>query len=96
MGGPYNLNATVLLTCELAVGGVDTDPTTLVLSVKSPVSGTVTNYSIAGATLTRLATGKYQASIVANEPGDWLYHWLSTGTAAGAGQSKFSVIANWF
>lgn len=77
----YDIGDVVRLTIQLRVNGTLTDPTTLVLSVRSP-SGAVTTYAWNTAPeVIRNSVGDFEARIPAVASGTWRYFWTSTGTA---------------
>ena len=69
--------------------GAAADPSSVVVKVKSPATGTTTNH-----TATRLATGSYRADIVASLPGTWRYRIEATGTANCATEGAYVVHAS--
>lgn len=74
------------LTNVFTVAGVDTDPTTVTLTVTSP-TGNVTTPST-----THAAAGTYTADITCNEDGEWQYLWEGTGTATDAEAGTWTVL----
>lgn len=63
------------LTNVFAVNGVNTDPTSVTLTVTSPTGAVTTP------TPTHSGTGTYTADITCDEAGIWRYQWVGTGTA---------------
>lgn len=67
------------------------DPTALSLFVTTP--GGVTTEYVYGvdAEVVKDSVGNYHADISADESGQWLYRWASTGTGQAAENSEFMV-----
>lgn len=61
----------------LDADGVATDPSTVKLRVVSP-GATTTNYTYAGATITKLSTGVYYVDLLVQESGGWEFRWETT------------------
>lgn len=71
--------------------GTDTDPTTLVATVKNP-AGTETSYTYGtDSEITKQSVGDYTLRVLANMPGRWRYRWVATGTANLAIEGWFNV-----
>jgi hypothetical protein len=70
-----------------------TNPATAALT--NDASDTLTVYKPDGTTtspaVTNMSTGVYSAQITVDQAGWWEYVFKSTGTAAGAGRSRFYV-----
>ena len=67
------------------------DPTAITLKVKDP-GGTVTSYSLSGATVFKDSTGKYHANVdTTGKPGHWVYEWTSTGTVQADQTGEFDI-----
>lgn len=81
----YALGNLIRVSAAFSVGGVDTDPATIVLEVKSP-AGTITTPAPI-----RDAAGKYHADINANEHGTWWYRWEGTGAAQATAERRFTI-----
>lgn len=73
-----------------AVSGVNTDPTTVSLTITDP-DGTATTYTYAGATITKTSTGIYTKDIPCSTAGVWLYLWVGTGAASDAVAGTWTV-----
>lgn len=86
----YDINDTVTVKATFTVGGVETDPGTIALAVTDP-AGTVSNYSYAGATVTKDAVGIYSKGIVVTLSGEWIATWTGTGAVVAAGTRRFAV-----
>jgi hypothetical protein len=82
----HPLGQTVKFSAEFRVDSSLTDPTTAVLDVKRPVTGTTVQ-----PTVTNDGTGLRSATYTVNEVGYWHYKWTSTGTAAGVQNGTFYV-----
>lgn len=92
---PVDLGDSVTLTMTFSVGGVNTDPTTVSLELKTP-AGSTTTYTYAGAQITKTATGIYTKTLgasILSTAGRWYYSWIGTGSAEGAEQGKIIVSA---
>jgi hypothetical protein len=79
----YYIGQTVRITATFKVGGVETDPTTVTLKVKSP-SGVTTPYTYSLAELERVSAGVYYKDVALSETGRWSYGWVGTGAVAAA------------
>lgn len=88
----YDIGALAKLSVEITVGGTDTDPSGITLTVVDP-AGTVT--TVAGGSLTHDGTGKYHYlfDLTGAIPGIWSYSFAGTGTAQGAEWNTFFVEA---
>lgn len=78
------------LTNTFSVSGVNTDPTTVSLTITTP-AGVATTYTYAAAEITKTATGIYTKDIACSEAGVWLYLWVGTGTASDAVAGTWTV-----
>jgi hypothetical protein len=86
----YDINDSVTVKATFSVDEVDTDPSTIALAVTDP-SGNVDNYTYAGGTVTKEATGIYKKAITVDESGEWVYTWTGAGSVIAAGSRRFSV-----
>ncbi len=77
----------VKLAATFTVGGVDTDPTAVTLTVQNPLSVQTIE------TVTRDGVGAYHFDIDLTNAnlGVWLYEWTGTGPAQGAAIGQFYV-----
>ena len=67
------------------------DPAAITLKVRDP-SGSITSYTLAGATVVKDSTGKYHASVdTTGKPGHWVYEWTSTGTVQADQTGYFDI-----
>lgn len=72
------------------IAGAAVDPATVSLKVVDP-AGVETEYTYAGATVIKAATGSYYKDLDANQAGEWHYWWESTGSGQGAEPGQFVV-----
>ena len=86
----YDLNDTVSPTCTFTVSDVNTDPTTISLTVREP-DGTTTTYTYAGATVTKSSTGVYTKNITLAKRGVWLFQWAGTGACQASAEGTVTV-----
>lgn len=87
----YDIGDTVRLTAAFTnAAGTAADPATVTLQIKDP-SGNVDNYTYAGATVTKSATGSYYYDLSVDEPGTWFFRWKGTGAVATAEEGSFDV-----
>ena len=86
----YDKGDTIRLRATFVVSGVNTDPTTVTLKVKSS-SGNITTYTYAGGAIIKSATGIYYKDVSITDDGIWYYRFEGTGTVATAGESQFRV-----
>ncbi|MGB1226152.1 MAG: hypothetical protein ACPHCN_18695 [Mycobacterium sp.] len=85
----YDVGDVVRLTGTFAVGGTNTDPSTVTLYVEDP-SGNVDTYTYA-ATVTKSAEGIFTYDLAIDEAGTWSYRWVGTGAAAAVEQRRLFV-----
>lgn len=69
------------LTNTFTVNGVDTDPSTVSLTVTDPTQTPVT-YTYAAAEITKTGTGVYTKDIPCTIAGTWTYEWIGTTAAS--------------
>jgi hypothetical protein len=87
----YDRGDLVRLTATFTVSSVATDPTSVVLYVRSP-TGTLTTltYGVDGAVV-KVSTGVYRYDYSASAVGNVTFRWASTGVAQAASQDSFFV-----
>lgn len=67
------------------------DPSALSFAFEDP-SGNVTTYVyLTDAQLVKDSVGNYSVEVSVDEPGDWHYRWIATGTGQGAQIGQFAV-----
>jgi hypothetical protein len=77
------------------VGGVATDPTAVVLTVRKP-DGTVTAYTWPSpATLSKEATGRFYVDVTLDASGLWAYELAGTGAVQAVEQGRLYVRSRW-
>lgn len=78
----------------LVTGGEGTpvDPTMVALIVRDPTSETTT-YDYAKSEVTRTGVGSYLVQLTPDQPGTWVYRWVTTGVGQGAEERQFYVRA---
>lgn len=93
----YDVHDHPRITVKFYVSGVLTDPTTLVFKFhrsdandQNPLADTTYTYGVGGE-IVKDSTGVYHVDIDLTASGVYHYQWLSTGTAAGADEGKFTV-----
>ena len=74
----------------LNIAGALTDPTTVLLTVKSP-AGVKTNYTYALSEITRDSIGVYHKDVAASQSGSWYYEWEGTGPVQVVERRQFEV-----
>jgi hypothetical protein len=76
------------------VAGVDTDPTTVTLTIQRP-DGTQLDYRWPSAgldgTLVRESVGRFYADVLINQSGNWRYKLRGTGAVAQVEESSLRV-----
>lgn len=92
----YDVGDAILLKVTFKVGGVETDPTTVTLKVKTPSAVSASYVYGTAPEVTREGAGVYVGAIPLTEGGNWVYRWEGTGTAPGAEPGGFSVRASEF
>jgi len=92
-GHTYLEGGAIRVQATFAVGGVNTDPTTVTLKVKSP-DGSVSTYTYELGEVTKSAEGIYNKEITPNAVGKWWYRWIGTGTAAGVAETSITILAS--
>jgi hypothetical protein len=71
--------------------GVLTDPTDVVLQLRTP-TGTTSQYKYSTAGVTRVSTGIFTRRVTASEPLLWMYRFIGSGAlSAGTGDLEFPV-----
>lgn len=83
----YDVGDLVQLTASFSVGGVATDPTSVVCTIISPLSVVTTLAT------TQDSTGNYHAQfdLTGAVAGIWTYRWEGTGAAQAAEEARFYV-----
>ncbi len=79
----YDIGDTAVITATFQVAGVNTSPTTVVGSVRSP-AGVVTTPAV-----TAGAAGVYTLPVDVTESGTWTVRVVGTGTAKAAEETTF-------
>lgn len=87
----YDEGDTVRTTATFKVGGVLTDPSTLVLKYKTPAGVITTKTFGTDAEVVKDSVGVYHFDLTLSAQGDWWYRWQSTGTAAGVKERRVYV-----
>lgn len=75
------------LSVTFTLSGVNTDPTSVTLSVKVP-SGTTTSYIYGSSAIVKDATGQYHYDLTLATSGLYEYRWVGTGTVTAANESS--------
>jgi hypothetical protein len=86
----YDKGDAVRLKATFTVSSVVTDPTTVTLKVKDS-DGTISTYTYAGGTITKLSTGIYYKDVTVSNDGIWYYRFEGTGSCIAAGENSFEV-----
>lgn len=86
------VGAVVRTSAIFKVGAVETDPTTVTLSVKTP-GGVTTSHAYGSSSVVRDAAGRYRLDIACSEAGGWVFAWVGTGAAAAVNVGGFIVKA---
>jgi hypothetical protein len=90
--GNYDPGQIARLGITLTVDGTVTDPTTIKIRVKPKTSPAVEYVYGVDSNVTKLSTGVYRAAItITDDPGQWQYRWISTGTAATVAPSFITI-----
>lgn len=90
MANQYYVGSKPRLAADFKLSGVYTDPSAVTFKMRSP-SGTVTTYSYAGGTVTKLTTGQYYVDFEVTEQGEWWYRFEGTGTVTAAAEAFLVV-----
>ena len=77
------------LSVIFTVGGTNTDPTTISLTVQDP-TGTNTSYTTGD--VTKASTGSYYKDVTVNIEGTWAWRWAGTGSVIAADEGFFHVL----
>jgi hypothetical protein len=85
-----HVNDPIRLGATFAVSGVNTDPTTVSVTIRDP-NGTSTTYTYADDEVQKSATGVYYYDYTPTVGGTYTYEWVGTGTAAGREPGAFHV-----
>ena len=91
----YDKNDRLRLWGLFQVAGVDTDPTTITLKIKTPAAVTTT-YTYALGEITKSATGRYYRDVTLDQVGVWYYRFEGAGAVISAGEENFTVRATQF
>lgn len=92
----YDVGDIARVTCTFTnESGVNTDPTTVTLEVKTP-TGVITSYTWAGGTVTRSAAGVFYKDISITMSGEWFYRFEGTGAVESASEANFYVLDSEF
>jgi hypothetical protein len=85
----YDLGDGFVLRATFTVLGVNTDPTTVVFSLKKP-DGTITDYTYGvDAEVVKDAVGLYHMVVTVSEDGNWWYRVVGTGACVAALENTF-------
>lgn len=90
----YTVGDKIRVTVVFAVSGVSTDPTTVTIRYKTPQDIITSWVYLTDIQVVKSSTGTYYADISVTEGGLWKFRWEGTGTAHGANQSTFTVVAS--
>lgn len=63
----------VLVECIFRLNGVPTDPTIVSVTSRSPISSTQSSLVYPNENLIRRADGEYEAAVIVDEPGQWVF-----------------------
>jgi hypothetical protein len=88
----YQMGMAVKMSCTFTVSSTNTDPTTVTLEITDP-NGTQTDYTYAGGTVDKDATGIYSKTITPNLAGYWKYRFVGTGACIAANSFKFVMVS---
>lgn len=87
----YVMGQTVDFLCTFTDGdGALVDPTDVLFRLRSPVPADQ-DYSLGGATVTRMALGEYRVRATLSVVGQWLYRWHGTGPVAAIAAGHVNV-----
>ena len=86
----FYVGAVARVSAVFKVGTIETDPTTITLSVKAP-GGVTTNHVFGSSAMARDAAGRYRFDIACAEAGNWAFVWTGTGAAAAVNVGGFIV-----
>lgn len=86
----FEYGTTVTVRCLFKLDDVLTDPTTVDLRIEDP-SGDISDFSWAGATVTRNSVGNFSKDIVCSEAGEWEHRWTATGPVQAVKTRRFTI-----
>ena len=89
----YYIRQAVRETVTFTVGGVATDPTTVVMTVKEP-DNTETVYTYALSQITKDSTGVYHKDISTDQVGWHFWEMYGTGACEAATQGSFEIVSH--
>jgi len=87
----YRPDGVLVLEVTFEVGGVETDPTALTLTVRSPDGASTDYVYLTDVEVVRDSAGVFHADIPAPDDGPWAWRWEGTGAAAGVDEGVFFV-----
>lgn len=83
----------VLIEVEYRLNGVPTDPTIVTCAFRSP-GGTVSTITYPDETFIRRSEGLFEASILVNEAGTWVFRGEGAGIVDGVNEYTLNVQAS--
>lgn len=96
MSKAWHVGDVAKIAVDFTVGGVNTDPTVVELSVQEP-DGTTNTYTYSvGGPVTKDGTGAYHKDILLGTEGTWYWRWRGTGSAAAADEGEILVVPSVF
>jgi hypothetical protein len=90
MANIYQPGDTVRLSTTFLIEEVETDPTTVALTVRAP-DGTETSESYNPGDIVKDSTGVYHLDLEVDAAGLWAWKWTGTGAVAGIDEGTFTV-----
>jgi len=87
----YDIGDRVRLSATFSLNAVNTDPTTVIVKVRTP-RGLETKYTyITDSAVVKDAVGKYHVDVDITESGYWYQRWQGTGAVVAAEEQSFQV-----
>ena len=90
MATTYDKGDLVRLTATFTVSGAVTDPTTVILYIRSG-SGVLTTLVYGSSSITKVSVGVYRYDYSATKVGDVYFSWIGTAPAQAVEQGSFFV-----
>ena len=91
MANTYTTGTTVRASVTFTSAGVNTDPTTVTLSVKTTTQQNmpITVNTFGSSSIVKDGTGQYHFDIPTAASGTWFYRWVGSGVVNAASEGTF-------
>jgi len=86
----FDVGDSLRFVCAFTLLRVQTDPTTVILTITSPTA-VVYTLTLAGGDITRDSVGLFHYIMTMDEDGAWTWRWVGVGVITQAVQGRFIV-----